>query len=437
MADIIHKIPTCVALVDCNNFFASCERAKQPEYDNVPVVILSSNDACIIARSEEAKDLGISMGMPLFQARSIIAQHNVKMFSLNYALYTETSARIMLLLKEAVPNAETYSIDEAFLDLSGMERFFDLDKFLQDLRKRIWDELRIPVSFGVAPTKALAKQANRIAKKKKTTYVEFMMTYESQKAALEKTRVENVWGIGRRNAKKLNAVGIFSGWELRNMNPNVIKKIGGGVVEMRLLRELRGDSSLMIEERVEPKRHILSSRSFGRKITTLEDIKGAFTFLLSLAIRKLHREKQSVTYIHVQYQTARNDDDRPQSCNRTVHLPVATDFPPEILRQTMIAVEEAFVTGCKYARGAVTFSGLEPTDGIQGSLFGSPMNTKQRKVTDLVNELNKDKGGKKMVDWAAFKQTEEETEWMPKSELLSDHTTTITDEEMDVAKPWW
>lgn len=426
--------PTCVALVDCNNFFASCERMRRPDLDNVPVAVLSSNDGCIIARSEEVKALGIPMGMPYFQAKDLIKQHNVALFSLNYTLYTETSARIMKLLQESVPAVQVYSVDEAFLDLSGMERYFDLDKFLQSLRKKIWDEIRIPVSIGVAPTKALAKLANRIAKKKKSTYVEFLMNPEDQIAALDKTKVEDIWGVGRRNAKKLQALGINSGLELRNLGPSAMRRIGS-VVEVRLVRELRGESSLLVETDYDPKRHIASSRSFGQRITTVTEMKDALTFLLSIAMRKLHRQRSAAGAIHVSFSTARNNEPKPSVCKGFARLPIATDYPPILLQQVLQLVEEIFKPGHRYARAQVTFYELEPATQVQGSLFIDPNNDKQRRVIDLVNQLNKDKGGQNIVNWAAFNL--KDTHWMPKSEYRSPHQVTLKDEDMDIARPWW
>ncbi|MDX2002575.1 MAG: Y-family DNA polymerase [Chitinophagales bacterium] len=425
--------PSCVALLDCNNFFVSCERARNRELEKVPVAVLSSNDGCIIARSEEVKALGIPMGMPYFKAQPIIKEHNIRIFSLNYTLYTETSARIMDLILYYAPNAEVYSIDEAFLDLSGMQ-YIDLNKFLTDLKNRIWEEMRIPVCIGVGPGKALAKLANRIAKKKKTTGIEVLMDSKSQEEALRATEVGDIWGVGRRNQMKLNKLGIKTGWDLRQASPSLMRRIGS-IIEVRLVRELKGESCLMVDNYREPKKHILSSRSFGKKITTLHHAQEALTFLTSIAIRKLHKEKLATSYIRIYLSTARYNEPNIATVSEYIQLTAATDYPPDILYHVLQLVEKAFNTDYRFAKGGVIFAGLVAQGQVQGSLFEQAVDTKEEKVKALVNRLNRNQGGKKVIDWAGFQIND--TSWMPKSEYRTEHEVEVDDELYDTARPWW
>ncbi|CAN5162482.1 translesion error-prone DNA polymerase V subunit UmuC [soil metagenome] len=431
------QYPTCVALLDCNNFFASCERMLDPSLEGVPVAVLSSNDGCLIARSEEVKELGVPMGAPWFKWKDFWNEKGVRLFSLNMQLYTETSARIMNLLIERLPKVQVYSIDEAFLDLSGMEKYFDLEKFLQQLRHDIRQQIGIPVSIGVAPSKALAKMANAIAKKKKTTYVEYLMDADVREAVLKATPVEKVWGVGRRNAVKMHDIGVQTAWDLACLNPRTVQKMRS-VIEGRLVLELRGQSCLAIETPSDVKHHIGSSRSFGEKITTLENLQGAFTFLMHLATRKLMRQQSAckTIYLHVYIGKPRSPDRK--TVSKSVTLPTASHYPPVLLQEVLrVLAEELYQPGYRYYKAGVVLCELSSMAELRSNLFFEQSQGKQSKVLELMTQLNRNQP-KPQVEWASFKVEEGTKPWIPKCDHMSSPSAThITDDEMETARPWW
>lgn len=430
------SMPTCVALLDCNNFFASCERMVDPTLNGVPVAVLSSNDGCIIARSEEVKELGIPMGAPWFKWRSYMEEHQVRLFSLNMRLYTETSARIMNLLIERVPKVQVYSIDEAFLDLSGMEKYFNLDEFLQQLRHEILTEIGVPVSIGVAPSKALAKMANRIAKKKRTTYVEFLMETEKWELVLKNTPVEDVWGIGRRNATKMHDIGVKTAWDLACINPRKIQQMRS-VIEGRLVLELRGQSCIPIEAPSHVKHHIGSSRSFGERINTLEGLKGAITFLMGLATSKLVKQQSACKVIYLSASVGRPRQKNRFTVRASIELPVASHYPPTLLKAALGKVEEIFKNGHQYYRAGVVLCELSSMVEAKGDLFFEHQQGRQYRILSLVAGLNSNQP-KAQVEWAGFMKADSATPWIPKCERMSTPSElSLTDEEIATARPWW
>lgn len=430
------SMPTCVALLDCNNFFASCERMVDPSLNGVPVAVLSSNDGCIIARSEEAKELGIPMGAPWFKWRDFMNQHNVRLFSLNMQLYTETSARIMNLLIDRVPKVQVYSIDEAFLDLSGMEKYFDLEKFLQQLRKEIWDEIGIPVSIGVAPSKALAKMANRVAKKKKTTYVEFLMDEAERERVLKSMPVENVWGVGRRNATRMHNIGVQTAWDLARLNPRKVQQMRS-VIEGRLVLELRGQSCQPVEAPPDVKQHIGSSRSFGEKLTTLDELKGAITFLMGLATRKLVRQQSACKVIYLSASIGKPRHPDRHTVRTSIELPVASHYPPTLLQAALSKVADLHREGHLYYRAGVVLYELSSVAEAKSNLFFEQQQGRQDRLLQLVTQLNRNQH-KAQLEWAGFKHGEGASPWMPKCEHMSvPSKVTLTDDEIETARPWW
>ena len=277
------------ALVDCNNFYASCERVFKPFLNGKPIVVLSNNDGCIVARSNEAKAIGIKMGVPLFEVKELVQQHNINVFSSNYELYGDMSNRVMNILATYSPEIEVYSIDEAFMRFNGFEKYFDLHSYGVEISEKVKLCTKIPISIGFAPTKALAKVANKIAKKfperTQSTYV--IDTEEKRIKALKWTKIEDVWGIGRQHAKRLNAINVNTAYEFTLLNDAWVRK-NMSVVGLRLKHDLMGISSIDFED-VKPKQNIACTRRFEKMYDKLEDIServSTFSTILGEKLRK-------------------------------------------------------------------------------------------------------------------------------------------------------
>src|SRR6188474_302507 len=282
------------AIVDCNNFYCSCERLFKPHLDRKPVVVLSNNDGCIVSRSDEAKILGVEMAGPYFMAKPLIQKHDVAVFSSNYNLYGDLSMRVMDTLRILVGsnNVEVYSVDEAFLDLSSFQAN-DLQTVAAQIRRTVEEWTGIKVSVGVAPTKVLAKVANRMAKKNKhlTDCIAVLDTDEKISAALHKTPVSDIWGVGGQYAKKLQEVwGIYDAWQLRNLSDEFAHTHLGGIVGIRLVRELQGIASQEMEDELVTKKMIATTRMFGNPVGDIDSIKEAVATYTSRAAEKLRRQ---------------------------------------------------------------------------------------------------------------------------------------------------
>ena len=266
------------ALVDCNSFYCSCEKLFKPQLEKKPVVVLSNNDGCIVSRSDEAKQLGIQMAGPYFQAKYLIQQNDVAVFSSNYNLYGDLSMRVMETLRMIAgqKNVEVYSVDEAFVDLSIIPAE-ELYKTAKEIKNTVEMWTGISVSIGVAPTKTLAKLANYIAKKNKTASgcVTTLVTKEQQREALQQTRVGNIWGVGGAYANKLINWGITNGWELATMSEGWAHRHLGGVVGVRLIKELNAEPAIDIKEELVEKKMIATTRMFGNPVSDINDIKEA------------------------------------------------------------------------------------------------------------------------------------------------------------------
>ena len=275
------------ALVDCNNFYASCERVFDPKLENRPVVVLSNNDGCIIARSNEAKDLGIPMGAPLFKNQDFLKQHNVAIFSANFALYGDLSARVMESLEDFTPHVDIYSVDEAFIDLSGFgNNLLAQGARLRDTIKR-WTG--IPLSVDIAETKTLAKLANRLAKKTPSAHNVFdLLDPDRRRIVLAETDIGKLWGIGRNITRSLNELGIYSALDLHDAPIDVIRKRFGATV-MRTVYELRWRACIELEEQPPDKKTIIFTRSFGHMVTSHDELKEAVTTFATRAAAKLRR----------------------------------------------------------------------------------------------------------------------------------------------------
>jgi DNA polymerase V len=360
------------ALVDCNNFYASCERLFRPELKGKPVVVLSNNDGCVIARSNEAKALGITMGAPYFQNKTRMQQHNVYVFSSNYALYGDLSHRVMDLLQQMEPEVEIYSIDEAFIGLP-ISRTRQLTEYGHRLRKRIGQCVGIPVSIGIGPTKTLAKIANRIAKKKPSHDGVFDMTeHNDPDRLLAAVAVEDVWGIGRQYAKKLNRRGIVNGLQLKNADSAWIRKhltVSG----LRTVMELQGVSCLPLADIPANRKSLVSSRSFGRPVTLRTELREAVASYVSAAAARLRTQGLVAGFLHVFLATNRFKEDLPQySSILMTGLSLPTDCTSTLIRSACQVLERIYRPGYQYQKAGVMLTGLMPRNQCQPNLFLPP-----------------------------------------------------------------
>ena len=315
------------ALVDCNNFYASCERVFQPQFAGKPVVILSNNDGCVISRSDEAKAAGIAMGAPEFQIKDLIREKNVKVFSSNYALYGDLSNRVMKILEGFTPNLEVYSIDESFLNFDGMtiENYHD---YGIEMKAKIQKWVGIPVCVGFAPTKALSKIANRIAKKfqVRTKGVYVIDDDEKRIKALKWTKIEDVWGIGSRWAKKVKMRNINTAFDFTAQQHEAWIKKEMGIVGMRLKYELEGKSVLALDEVVEQRKSIVVTRSFPKQISDFDGLRERVTTFATICAEKLRKQKSCCNTMVVMLVIDRHKYQAPQYyLNRSFKLPFATN----------------------------------------------------------------------------------------------------------------
>jgi DNA polymerase V len=418
------------ALVDCNNFYVSCERVFNPRLENVPVVVLSNNDGCIVARSNEVKALDVPMGGPFFKSKEIIEKNNVRVFSSNYTLYGDMSARVFATLSQFTPEIEIYSIDEAFLNLSGFDRHCSLTEYGRLMRQTVKQWTGIPVSVGIAETKVLAKIANRIAKRSAKAGGVLDLTRPGyREKALEKINVWDIWGIGRQHGQRLIDKNITTARQLRDIDDNVIRK-QMGVVGVRLVYELRGISCLPLELCPPPKKGITSSRSFGRAITDKTEIKEAIAAYISTAAVKLRGQHSSAKYLTVFLMTNRFREDEAQYNNAaTVELPVASDNTEELMHYAEQVVDRLFKEGYRYKKAGVMMTGLVPTDQVQTDMFDGADRGRDSKVMqalDLVNSQIK----KGALQIAAQGGTQP---WRMKCEMRTPNYTTSWKELVTVA----
>lgn len=380
-------MPPVFALVDCNNFYASCERVFDPKLEGKPVVVLSNNDGIVVARSNEAKALGIGMGVPEFQIRRLIRAHDVQVFSSNYALYGDMSRRVMETLAQFTPNLEAYSIDEAFLSLTGFTSR-NLTEYGRTIRVTVKRWTGIPVSVGIAETKTLAKVAGRVAKRSNEAAGVFDLTAcQDRNALLAQTPVEGIWGIGPNYAQLLTQNGIQTALDLRVADDHWIRK-RIGVVGLRIVQELRGVSCLPLEECPPPKQGITVSRSFGRPITALTEMRQAVVTYTARAAEKLREERLAVNVLTV-FMTTNTFKDEPQYSNAaTIKLPVATDSTSDLLRYALPGVERIFREGYRYKKAGVMLTALVPACQIQGNLFDQQDRERSSRLMRAVDRLN-------------------------------------------------
>lgn len=358
------------ALVDCNNFYASCEKLFRPDLRHRPVVVLSNNDGCVVARSAEAKALGIGMGVPVFQIRDTIRRHGIVVFSSNYALYADMSSRVMRVLEDLAPAVEVYSIDESFLDLTGVASAMALSDFGVQVQKTVGDWTGLPVCVGMAPSKTLAKLANYGAKKYPATGgVVDLSDPRRQRRLLALAPVEEVWGVGRRLTKRLHRLGMTTALDLARANPAVIRRHFSVVLE-RTVRELNGESCQALEAVPPTKQQILCSRSFGERVLTHEVMRQAISGYTVRAGEKLRQEKQAASVLTVFIRTSPFNRNEPQYANSaTTTLPFPTDDTRLLLRAAQGLLKRLWRDGYRYSKGGVCLSGFHSPGVRQPGLF--------------------------------------------------------------------
>ncbi len=425
------------AVVDCNNFYCSCERLFKPHLDRKPVVVLSNNDGCIISRSDEAKKLGVEMAGPYFMAKPLIQKHGVAVFSSNYNLYGDLSWRVMETLRIMLgkKNVEVYSVDEAFIDL-GLFAPDDLPTVAMEIRETVEQWTGIRVSVGVAPTKVLAKLANRLSKKNKdkTGCVMVLDTEEKIIAALQKTPVGDIWGVGEQYANKLKEFWcIYDALQLRNVSEEFARTHLGGVVGARLVRELKGITSKEMEEELVTKKMIATTRMFGSPVGDINDIKEAIATYTSRAAEKLRRQHSAAKMISIFVVTKDQDHNlnfkKYGTISTYITLPAATSFTNELIKPAVQLVDQLYEKGQLYKKAGVMLSGIVPDGSIQGNLFFSETKTCERKLMDMIDNVN----FSQRDDVLKFAASGTTRDWKMRQELRSGRYTTRWDELFEVS----
>ncbi len=361
---------TMFALADVNSFYTSCETVFRPDLAGKPIVVVSNNDGCVISRSAEAKALGITMGEPFFKLKNRTFPSEVHIFSSNYALYADMSARVMQTLTEMAPAIEIYSIDEAFIDLSGVARCMPLKVLGHEIRNQVLRNTGLTVGIGISQTKTLAKLANYAAKKwPGTGGVVDLSNISRQRKLLALVPVEEVWGVGRRISKKLNNMGISSALELADSSPWVIKKHFNVVLE-RTLRELRGEQCLEIEEFAPVKQQIMCSRSFGHRITNYADMYQAICTYAERAAEKLRSEHQFCAFVSVFLRTSPHADNEVYYGNQaSMKLMIPSCDTRDIIRAATESLDRIWVDGHRYMKAGVMLADFFSRGTAQLNLF--------------------------------------------------------------------
>ena len=373
------------ALIDCNAFYVSCERVFNPKLNNKPVVALSNNDGCIIARSKEAKALGIKMGVPLFKVKDIVERENVIVFSSNYTLYADMSRRVMNIISEFTPSIEVYSIDEAFIELTNMN--VDYESYARHMRKVILQYTGIPVSIGIASTKTLTKVANHIAKDDESLEgVCSLIQHENLDQVLEDTNVVDVWGVGRQLSKKLIANGIFNAKLLKNCEDAWVRKMMS-VNGLKTVSELREISCLDLEETSATRKSCCTTRSFGKPLINLEDIEQAVTTFARRATERIRGENLIASTVSVFLRTNPFDRNRYYSNSSTTTLSYPTYDTVQIVKTALQLTKIIFRENYKYKKAGVLLSGFYEKGTETKDLF-SEARYRSPKLMSAVDQIN-------------------------------------------------
>lgn len=388
------------SLVDCNQFYVSCERLFNPKLEGKPVIVLSNNDGNAVARSEEAKALGIEMGTPEFMIRDLIRRHDIHVFSSNYTLYQDISNRVMATLRTFVPRMELYSIDEAFLDMSELVHEDLLELGLR-IRRTLKQHVGMPVTVGIAGTKALAKMANRYAKKhRKGLGVHWLANQDLVNEVLENTEVRDIWGIGRQYAILLKGNGYHTAADLVRVNDEWIRK-NMSVVGQRLVNELRGKPCIKWDYEPRRKKNICTARSFGRLMYEKEPIAQAVSNYAAACSQKLREERSCARKIMVSLETnIHRVEDRQYQNFITMELPLPTNSTSELIRYALECLDRIFRLGYNYNKAGVIVMDLVPEEQIQLSLFESKDFERDERIHQVLDGVNSHMG-RDMLRYAA------------------------------------
>ncbi|MCK9481789.1 MAG: Y-family DNA polymerase [Bacteroidia bacterium] len=408
------------ALIDCNNFYASCERVFRPDLNKKPVVVLSNNDGCVIARSNEAKAVGIPMGAPAFEYEKLFQQHRVQVFSANFALYGDMSNRVMSILADYSPEMEIYSIDECFLKLNGFDTYFNLQQYGESMRCKVTKWTGIPISVGIAPTKALAKLANRIAKKfpEKTQGVYIIDSEDKRIKALKWLKIGDVWGIGRQHAKRLQAQNVFTAYDFTQLSDAWVKK-NLAVVGLRLKHDLQGIPTLDIED-VQAKKSIATTRSFETNYTEFEQLRERVSTFASSCAEKLRKQKSCCNSLMVFIHTNGHRNDLAQYCrNVIIKLPYPTNSSIELAKFATQGLKQIFKAGYAYKKAGVIVQDVSPEETIQTTLFES-RDERHVPLMRAIDKMNMQFGQQKI----RLASQDQKRVWKMKQEKLSPRYTT-------------
>ena len=408
-----------IAIIDVNNFYVSCERVFNPKLENKPVVVLSNNDGCAISRSNEAKALGIKMGTPWFKFKEFAKQENVTALSSNYTLYLDMSHRVMTLLSKFSPDQEVYSIDESFLDLTSFKSK-DLIQYSQQIKTKIKQWTGLPVSIGIGSTKTLSKLANHIAKKNssfKGVCNLNVMDQDTLETWMSHIPVNEVWGVGRSLALKLNQLGIISVLDLKLADPDYIRQQFSIVLE-KTVRELNGVICMELKDIAEPNKEIMVSRSFGRRVKDKQELIGAVTAYTSRAAERIRKQESVATSLYVYIRTSPHDDKKQYANGVNIPLFQPTDDSMVLTNAALLGLDYIYREGFDYQKAGVTLCNLTSKDKMQGNLFNDTIAHSRMKMMDIINQRWKGKlklGSEGVTkEWemkAQFKSRNYTTDW--------------------------
>jgi len=414
-----------IALVDCNNFYASCERVFRPDLEKKPIVVLSNNDGCVIARSNEAKKLGIKMGEPAFKKREVFERNKIKTFSTNFILYGDMSKRVMSILRNNSKEIEIYSIDEAFLECYNE----DLNSYGKNLRKKVKQWTGIPVSVGIAETKVLAKIANHIAKKYRKSGVFILDSKEIIEKALKFTAIEEIWGIGRNHSRRFKEYGINTAYDLTCIEESWIKK-KFSIVVLRIAKELKGIKCLDIESQHKTKKNICTSRSFGNPTSDYNTIKEAISTFAVRCCEKLRKQKTSTSELRIFiYTNPFNPKHRQYYGTKKIQLERATNDNQIIVQEVIKGLQKIYKKGYVYKKAGVIVGNITQENQVQLNLFDQIKNReKYTKISKVIDRINSSMGRDKLrIATQGF-----DRKWKMKQEQLSQCYTTRIDEILTV-----
>jgi DNA polymerase V len=412
------------ALVDCNNFYVSCERVFNPSLEGKPVVVLSNNDGCIIARSEEAKKLGLQMAEPVFKKINFLKENDVHIFSSNYTLYGDMSARVTETLSHFAPEIEIYSIDEAFLNLTKFTG--DLEILSLEIAKTVKQNTGIPISIGIGPTKTLAKIANKAAKQ--TSGIFILQNKRQIDALIRNTPIEKVWGIGRQYAKILLQNKVKTAYDFTLLDDNWIR-MKMKVIGLRIKQELLGKSCIRLELIVPPKKAIATTRAFGKKTSELVYITEAVSTYAVRCAEKLRKQNSVANLLTVFIHTDPFNPNEPQiNKSKTITLPVATNSNTELVKYALICLNGIFSPDFRYKKAGVIVDGLQTESVVQENIFDKADRKKQRELLKVIDKLNREFGRDKVK----LAVQGDGKEWKLRQEKLSKRYTTNWNEIIEV-----